>query len=409
MKLPSANRRPWLDELMSVLGQASGASAPEREMEQALEGLRGLVIENEGLVDEVLAAYENLNLVFDVTQSLAGVTDAAECERVLLGHVCTLLKCQASCVIEDEQPPRWYDPSRRNPGAASVPPAPGLDSLAELIAEQISRTRTDRRIDVMRQGDYHIMSGPLSRLDDRINTVLAFRAADAPSFLSSDLLMFETALSFGSRVLANAEANARLRRMSLEVIRALVNAIDKKDHYTCGHSERVSQFAQATGAAMGLATQEIETLEWAGLLHDVGKIGIPEAILCKPGRLTNEEFDIIKQHPRMGYEILCPIASFDRVLEAVLYHHEQPDGAGYPEGRKGDEVPLLARIVHVVDVYDALTSSRSYRPAFPISQALDILKKDSGAKLDADVVRAFLSIIPEAAETPPADPRGGAA
>jgi HD-GYP domain-containing protein (c-di-GMP phosphodiesterase class II) len=169
----------------------------------------------------------------------------------------------------------------------------------------------------------------------------------------------------------------------------LVNAIDQKDNYTYGHSERVGFLAKVTGQSLGLTSKELQKLEWAGLLHDVGKIGIPEHVLNKPGRLTPEEFDLIKEHPGRSYEVLRPVASLEPVLDAVLYHHENPDGTGYPKGLKGEEIPLMARIIHVVDVFDALTSTRSYRGAYDVERAIEIISKDSGTKLDAQIVECF--------------------
>jgi len=195
------------------------------------------------------------------------------------------------------------------------------------------------------------------------------------------------------QLLNNAELHSRLRRMSVETTRALVAAIDKKDHYTCGHSERVGLLARLTGEQLGLPEPELQTLEWAGLLHDVGKIGVPEEVLTKPGRLNDEEWAWIRKHPTMGYEILKPIASFTGVLDAVLYHHENPDGSGYPHGLVGEQIPLFARIVHVVDVFDALSSDRSYRPAFTLEQTVDILTKEAGSKLDRQCVQAFLAAL----------------
>lgn len=365
-----------------------------REVERIVEGVTKLVDENACLVDEVLQGYENLNLVFDLAQNLATITDRVQLERQLLSRVCHLLKARMACIVDGRYPPRWYEASGFRPESDGGDSASDASSSFARIADEVVnrlavKTCEQRKLDVTTVEEYQVLSGPLIRLDDRVDAMLAFRRSSAGPFTSSETLMVETALSFGSRVICNTEAHERLRRMSIEVSRALVAAIDKKDHYTCGHSERVALLARATGAALGLPPDELQILEWAGLLHDVGKIGIPEAILCKPGRLTEDEFNLIKEHPRMGYEILRPIASFDRVLEAVLYHHEQPDGRGYPEGLKRDEIPLLARIVHVVDVFDALTSTRSYRGAFTVEQAIEIIQKDCGTKVDTDVAVAF--------------------
>jgi HD-GYP domain-containing protein (c-di-GMP phosphodiesterase class II) len=240
------------------------------------------------------------------------------------------------------------------------------------------------------------MVGPLRRLDDKVDVVAVQQPLADPEFTSGDVQLMESLLLFGGQILSNNELHQRMRQMSIEATRALVSAIDKKDHYTFGHSERVSLLARLTGAELGLPADELSIVEWAGLLHDVGKIGVPEEILSKPGKLTDEEFEQIKKHPEMGYEILQPISDFQSILDGVLYHHENPNGTGYPRGLRGDQIPFSAAIIHVVDVFDALTSSRSYRAAFSIDAALEIINKEAGdGKLNPAVVTAFLAALPE--------------
>ncbi len=379
------------DEVERLLLSSSGALP---HVDALRDRLNILVEENARLADEVLQSYEHLNLIFELAVQLAAMTDCNELEQSLYQRVGSLLHCDALCVVDSDGAIRW-----QACGAGSAPVAPHLGDAdvsaitAESLAPQTARVRAERSVGVARLGSLQAISGPVVRLDARIEVVFAFRRADAAPFTSSDMLMLESALSFGSRMICNAESHARLRRMSTEVIRALVAAIDTKDHYTRGHSERVAILAKMTGEALGLDSEAQQTLHWAGLLHDIGKIGVPEAILQKPGRLTEEEFDLIKQHPRMGYEILRPIASFDRVLEAVLYHHEQPDGRGYPEGLNGPQTPLFARVVHVADTFDALTSTRSYRAAHSVERAMEIIRQDAGVKLDAGVADVFQRVV----------------
>lgn len=377
-----------------------GADALARleALSRALAKVGQLLDENEGLADEVLRGYEQLNLIFDFTQQIARLTDADEIERALLHRLGTLLAAQTVMVVGPHNTYRCYEvPSgkRVSDGSTSV--------LPEQLVIQLETARESRVVVVHSCESTHTVIGPLVRLDDRIDMVLALRPFDAGQFTSGDTLLTESLLSFGGQIISNAEVHQRLRRMSLESTRALVAAIDKKDHYTSGHSERVGCLARLIGRRMQVPANELKILEMSGLLHDVGKIGIPEVILCKPGKLTRDEYETIKQHPRMGHEILTPIASFGAVLDGVLYHHENPDGSGYPEGLSGDEIPLFARIIHVADVFDALTSTRSYRVAFSPEQAADILREEAGTRLDSEVVAVFLAMMPELAENPPAE------
>ena len=176
-------------------------------------------------------------------------------------------------------------------------------------------------------------------------------------------------------------------------IKSLALAIDAKDQYTHQHILRVQRYAMATAKHMGLTGNELEGLNTGALLHDIGKLGIPEHILLKPGRLTDEEFDKIKEHPQRGADILDPVDFPWPVLPVVKYHHEKWDGTGYPCGLRGEDIPLTARILAVADVYDALTSARPYRVAWTHEKAVSVITKDAGTHFDPAIVEAFLEVI----------------
>jgi HD-GYP domain-containing protein (c-di-GMP phosphodiesterase class II) len=148
------------------------------------------------------------------------------------------------------------------------------------------------------------------------------------------------------------------------------------------------------GRELDLSPQDQETLRWASILHDVGKIGMPEGILQKPGRLTPEEFQVIKEHPDRGHRLLLPIGQLAQAAAIVRAHHETVDGKGYPLGLKGEEIPLLARIIAVADTFDALTSTRPYRTARPLDHALAEIRRVRGTQLDGSVVDGFLKLVP---------------
>ena len=355
--------------------------------------------ENSGFANEVLQTYEQLNLIFDLTQQISQVTDLAALEGLLLKRVAHLLAAESVCVVGAEGSCRAHGREPSASGCATT--LAGANATA--LGAAIDLVRRTRHVQVAWAGLRQIIAGPLVRLDEQVDVVLAARRPAGPGFASGDMMLFESVLAFGGQIISNTELHDRLRRMSLEVTRALVAAIDKKDHYTSGHSERGGFLTRLTAQEMGVPATAAETMEWAGLLHDIGKIGIPEEILCKPGKLTPEEFDVIKQHPRMGAEILQPIASLRVVLDGVLYHHEYPDGTGYPEGLKGQEIPLVARIIHVVDTFDALTSTRSYRQAFHVEKAFQIIREDKGRRIDAEAAEAFIRAFERYRATDPAD------
>jgi diguanylate cyclase (GGDEF)-like protein/putative nucleotidyltransferase with HDIG domain len=185
----------------------------------------------------------------------------------------------------------------------------------------------------------------------------------------------------------------QLASLYLATIKSLALAIDAKDQYTHQHILRVQKYAVATAKQMGLSGDELEGINTGALLHDIGKLGVPEYVLLKPGKLTSEEFEKIKKHPEIGAAILDPVDFPWPVLPAVKYHHEKWDGSGYPEGLAGENIPLPGRILAVADAYDALTTSRSYRHAWSHERALNEIKRTSGTHFDPVVVVAFLEVI----------------
>jgi diguanylate cyclase (GGDEF)-like protein/putative nucleotidyltransferase with HDIG domain len=180
---------------------------------------------------------------------------------------------------------------------------------------------------------------------------------------------------------------------ALSIIYALAAAVDAKDHYTYGHSRKVSEYSVALAEALGLERDQIDTVRAAGLLHDIGKLGIPDSILTKSEALTDEEWEPIRTHPELGVEILKRVIDLVNCLPAILHHHEHYDGSGYPNGLKSTNIPLEARILSVADAYDAITSPRPYRSQLTLQQAIDELKRCSGSQFDPEMVEFFCNVV----------------
>ncbi len=193
-------------------------------------------------------------------------------------------------------------------------------------------------------------------------------------------------------------AFAQLEELSTGAIRALADALDAKCDYTSGHSLRVSRFAVLIGRALGLPLETLKDVELAGVLHDIGKIGVPESILWKPAKLTPEEHKIMSEHPVKSAQIIGELSGLVRARAFVLHHHEFLDGSGYPDGLKGDEIPLGARIILVADAYDAMTTDRPYRKAIGHHKAIAELREKSGTQFDPKMVEALISVIGEDGE-----------
>ncbi|MDR2943021.1 MAG: HD-GYP domain-containing protein [Treponema sp.] len=186
-----------------------------------------------------------------------------------------------------------------------------------------------------------------------------------------------------------------LEKTHFETIMAFSEALEARDQYTAGHSRRVMEYSKSIGQRMKLDKEDIEDLKRSALLHDIGKIGIPDMVLQKQTKLTDEEYSVIKSHSERGASILKHIKSFKHLVPAVYHHHEQFDGNGYPKGVKGKEIPLHARIIAVADTFDAMTSNRAYRKALSLRTALSELERNRGIQFDPDVANIFIEILNE--------------
>ncbi|HYE11196.1 MAG TPA: HD-GYP domain-containing protein, partial [Patescibacteria group bacterium] len=184
-----------------------------------------------------------------------------------------------------------------------------------------------------------------------------------------------------------------MRSIYLDTVKSLSQAVEAKDPYTNGHSIRVGDYACQLAERLGLSSKRIENLKIAAILHDIGKIGVDESILNKPGRLTEEEFDKIKQHPEIGVKIIKDIDFLQDVSRIILSHHERYDGTGYPEGRKNENIVLESQILSLADVFDALTSERPYRNAMTVEEAIEIIENGKGSQFDYKLADAFIKMV----------------
>ncbi|MFN2233254.1 MAG: HD-GYP domain-containing protein, partial [Anaerolineales bacterium] len=213
------------------------------------------------------------------------------------------------------------------------------------------------------------------------------------TYSNDDLLTLTTLANQTAVAVENARLYEELEDTFEQTVTALANAIDVRDTYTSDHSQQIATWAAETARILGCSNSEIESIYWGGLLHDIGKIGIPDSILLKPTSLTEDEWEIIYQHPKMGAKMIAPIKKLSHIAPIIEYSHERYDGSGYPYGVSKDGIPLGARIVAVVDSFSAMMDERTYKAPMKLSDAIDEISKNSGILYDPKVVSAFFQVI----------------
>lgn len=231
---------------------------------------------------------------------------------------------------------------------------------------------------------------PVKVKERTIGVLEAINKKDQEDFDEEDLALFQSLSDQVAIALDNARLYQELEEMFFQTAESLADAIEKRDPYTGGHTQRVTQYSLTIARYLQLKPIEMKWLRISAVLHDIGKIGVDDQILRKPDRLNHEEYNLIKRHADMGAEIVEHIKQLKHIIPGIKYHHEQLDGTGYPEGLKGEKIPIIARILAVADTYDAMTTDRPYRKGLSKELAIKELKRCSRTQFDAAVVEAFV-------------------
>jgi putative nucleotidyltransferase with HDIG domain len=230
-------------------------------------------------------------------------------------------------------------------------------------------------------------------LKDKLKAVIAIGRSRTNIFSTEDVTQARQMADQVAVALSNSTLIEELGNLNWGTLKALARTVDAKSSWTAGHSTRVTNMALKIGAALGFSPDKLDDLHRAALLHDIGKVGVPAAILDKPGALDDDEYALIKKHPAIGARILEPIVSYKEIIPMVLQHHERYDGKGYPGGLSGDEIDIGARILAVADVFDAMKSDRPYRKGMSLERVIDIITEEAGRQFDPDAVDAFLTVM----------------
>lgn len=241
--------------------------------------------------------------------------------------------------------------------------------------------------------DPQVMIHPVQAHGRKYGWLLVGGKQGDDSYVSShDTKTIDSITGIFAAFLENSRLYEEQRRTFVGTVRALSGAIDAKDRYTRGHSDRVAMLSKQLALEIGYNDEDAERVRLCGILHDVGKIGVPEAVLCKNGRLTDEEFDLIKLHPEIGANMLKELPSLQDILPGVLHHHERWDGRGYPMGLAGEDIPELGRILALADTFDAMSSNRAYRSAMPREKVLAEIANCAGTQFEPRLAEAFLKL-----------------
>jgi putative nucleotidyltransferase with HDIG domain len=230
-------------------------------------------------------------------------------------------------------------------------------------------------------------------LKEKLKAVITIGRSRTNAFNTEDIAQARQMADQMAVALSNATLIEELDNLNWGTLSALARTVDAKSSWTAGHSTRVTKMALKIGSGLALSPEKMDELHRAALLHDIGKVGVPAAILDKPGALDDDEYALIKMHPAMGARILEPIASYKEIIPMVLHHHERFDGKGYPDGLSGDEIDIGARILAVADVFDAIKSDRPYRKGMALERVIDIITEEAGRQFDPDVVDVFLAVM----------------
>jgi HD-GYP domain-containing protein (c-di-GMP phosphodiesterase class II) len=234
-----------------------------------------------------------------------------------------------------------------------------------------------------------LIAVPLQRQDEVLGCLFGLDKL-VGDFDSVDSKLLNSIANESAIYLENVTLFDDVHGLMMGLLHSLTSAVDAKDAYTCGHSERVALLSRHLAKQIKLSEHQVERIYMAGLLHDVGKIGVPEAVLQKTGKLTPEEFEHMKKHPEIGARILSDIKQVKDILPGVLHHHERYDGKGYPAGLAGQSIPQMGRIICLADCFDAMTSNRTYRKALPLEVALNEIRRCAGTQFDPTLADAFL-------------------
>lgn len=347
------------------------------------------------LSEQLANTYEELSLIYQISSGMRVNRRASDFFRQTCQDVLEVMNVRAMGVVLQGEGGARPDPVLYGPLQL---PAAVLNQvsaqLLPLLWERknpllINHLAGDRNFFWLANHARQLLAVPLQRQEHVLGCLFVLDKQGG-EFDSVDTKLLNSIANESAIYLENSMLFADVHGLMMGLLHSLTSAVDAKDAYTCGHSERVALLSRHLAIEIGLADSEVEQIYMAGLLHDVGKIGVPESVLQKTGRLTADEFEQMKKHPQIGARILADVKQIKPIVPGVLHHHERFDGKGYPAGLAGNTIPLMGRIICLADCFDAMTSNRTYRKALPLEVALNEIRRCAGTQFDPALAEAFL-------------------
>ena len=350
--------------------------------------------------EQLAATYEELSLIYQVSGGMRVNRSAGDFFKQTCIEALQVIGVRGMGVALRPDTHRRSDPVLF--GQASLPGGKLLRLAGDLIKAiqdrkgpiLLNELNADAQFNWLWPHVRQLLAVPLQRQDQVLGCMFALDKNEG-DFDSADSKLLNSIANESAIYLENSRLFEDMHGLMMGLMHSLTSAVDAKDPYTCGHSERVALLSRHLAHEAGLSDTEVEQVYMAGLLHDVGKIGVPESVLQKAGKLTAEEFDAMKKHPEIGARILQDVRQIKQIVPGVLHHHERFDGKGYPMGLSGQDIPLMGRIICLADGFDAMTSNRTYRRALPTEVALAEIRRCSGTHFDPALAEAFLRTSPD--------------
>jgi putative nucleotidyltransferase with HDIG domain len=384
---------------LAVCSAQNGRSENHGSAAYCLQNFLRLEVEVEDLSAEVVRVYEELALIYSLTNNLGSEMDVDSiCQRVLEEADKRLSAQNVSIMLLDEGNDELYTRLARGRDrevAIQFRVNASTGPISELLARGEPVTICDITADGRLSFPYPIRSilcVPLVTDGKKIGMLFASDKLSGEEFWTQELKLMGALAAEVAASIKKAQLYEEISELFMHTVEALASAIDAKDPYTYGHSRRVARLSSAICEELGMVRKNIRHVELAAILHDIGKIGTPESILQKPGRLEPEEMERVKEHPTRGAHILSNIIEFRDVIKWIKHHHEWYDGKGYPDHIAAELIPIEARVISIADTFDAMTSDRPYRKGMPTDEAIKIMEQFAGTQFDPHILASFKKI-----------------